>query len=210
MGKSQGFVLPFTGRVGRTTTGYRAGRYITRVIPDVKPSGDPTFDQLLQRAKFGKLGAVLSPINVALRFGLNHLDPTFAYQQGMKLNFDAVSGNDPRSITINFTNLIVSKGNLKGADFAAPSFEETNTVEVNFVGHASTEEQDANDKVYLLVYSDDLNAAILSEPVLRSATKVTVSTPLGWNGSRVYVYGFTFRNKRNVGTSVYVGSGTIN
>lgn len=210
MAKSQGFVLPFTGRVGRTTTGYRAGRYITRVIPDVKPTGDPTTAQKIQQARFAKLGNLMSVINAALQKGLNHLSRTYAFQQGVKLNAAAVTASNPIDVEVSYADLVVSKGKLPAVSFAAPSFPETNTISVDFVGNMDQEGADSADQVYILAYSPELNQAMLSSPVSRSERTVIMITPLGWNGSTVHVYGFAIRNRSVVSNSAYVGTGTIN
>ena len=210
MAKSQGFVLPFTGRVGRTTTGYRAGRYITRVIPDVKPTGDPTKEQIEQRAKFGFIANLMSTFIISLRMGLNHLDPTYAYQQGIKLNFPKVSLNGQGQPQITYADIELSKGKIPNASFAAPSFEETNTIQVSFTGNVSEVGAKSTDEVYIVAYTPDLNAALVSAPQPRTAQSITINTPLGWNGCHVYVYGFVVRSARVVSDSAYVGTGTIN
>lgn len=210
MAKSQGFVLPFTGRVGRTTTGYRAGRYITRVIPDVKPTGDPTREQLTQQARFAKLGNLMSVINSALQKGLNHLSRTYAFQQGVKLNSAAVTASNPYDVEVSYAELVVSKGKLPEVSFAAPNFQETNVIRCAFTGNDGAEGADSGDSVYVLAYSPELNQALLSAPVSRSENSVVLNTPLGWNGTMVHVYGFAVRNRNVVSNSAYVGSGTIN
>lgn len=210
MAKSQGFVLPFTGRVGRTTTGYRAGRYITRVIPDVKPTGEPSESQVQQRIKFGFLANLMSALTEPLKMGLNHLDPTYAYQQGIKLNFPQVSLSGKNVPSITYSEVVVSKGKIINASFAAPSFEETNTISVAFVGNAAEVGAKETDQVYIMAYSPELNAALVSAPQPRTATNATIITPLGWNGSVVHVWGYVVRSARVVSNSVYVGTGTIN
>lgn len=210
MAKSQGFVLPFTGRVGRTTTGYRAGRYITRVIPDVQPTGDPSESQVKQRIKFGFLANLMSALTEPLKMGLNHLDPTYAYQQGIKLNFSQVSLSAQNVPSIAYSGMVVSKGKIPNASFAAPSFEETNTISVAYVGNSAEVGAKETDQVYIMAYSPELNAALVSRPNPRTAASVSIDTPLGWNGTTVHVWGFVVRSARVVSNSVYVGTGTIN
>lgn len=210
MAKSQGFILPFTGRLGKTTTGYRAGRYISRVIPDVKPSGKPTESQKEQRLIFGRLGEVMSAFNSALQMGLNNVNPTYGYQQGMKRNFDACSFNGGGEVIIDYTVIELAKGHVDEVSFTAPSFAETNTVEVAFAGNTDFPNAKSTDQVYIVAYDPKQNRALVSSPVLRTATKATLATPLGWNGATVHVYGFTVRNRREVSNSAYIGTGTIN
>lgn len=210
MARSQGFVLPFTGRVGRTTTGYRAGRYITRVIPDVQPTGDPSESQVKQRIKFGFLANLMSALTEPLKMGLNHLDPTYAYQQGIKLNFSQVSLSAQNVPSIAYSGVVISKGKIPNASFAAPSFQETNRIEVTYVGNDAEVGAKATDKVYIMAYCPVLNSALVSRPNPRTADSVTIDTPLGWNGSVVHVWGYVVRSARVVSDSVYVGTGTIN
>lgn len=210
MAKSQGFILPFTGRLGKTTTGYRAGRYISRVIPDVKPTGDPTESQREQRLIFGRLGEVMSAFNSALQMGLNNVNPTYGYQQGMKRNFDACSLNGGGNVVIDYTKIKLAKGQVAEVSFAAPSFDETNTVEVAFVGNVNYPNAKTTDQVYIVVYSEELNMALVSLPQTRTSSIIHTEVPLGWNGTKVHVYGFTVRNRREVSNSAYIGVGTIN
>lgn len=210
MAKSQGFILPFTGRLGKTTTGYRAGRYISRVIPDVKPTGEPTESQREQRLIFGRLGEVMSAFNTALQMGLNNVNPTYGYQQGMKRNFDACSLNGGGEVIIDYTAIELAKGHVAEVSFTAPSFDETNNVEVGFDGHTDYPDAKQTDQVYIVVYDPKQNKALVSSPVLRTAVRTHIQTPLGWNGATVHVYGFTVRNRREVSNSAYIGTGTIN
>lgn len=210
MAKSQGFILPFTGRLGKTTTGYRAGRYISRVIPDVKPTGEPTESQREQRLIFGRLGEVMSAFNTALQIGLNNVNPTYGYQQGMKRNFDACSLKGGSEVVIDYTKIKLAKGQVAEVSFAAPKFEETNTVEVDYVGNVNYPNALATDQVYIVIYNELLNMAVVSLPQQRTASTIHTATPLGWNGSRVQVYGFTVRNRREVSNSAYIGVGVIN
>ena len=210
MAKSQGFILPFTGRLGKTTTGYRAGRYISRVIPDVKPTGEPTESQREQRLIFGRLGEVMSAFNTALQMGLNNVNPTYGYQQGMKRNFDACSLNGGGEVVIDYTAIELAKGHVVEVSFAAPSFDETNNVEVGFNGNTDYPDAKQTDQVYIVVYDPKQNKALVSSPVLRTSVQTHIQTPLGWNGAEVHVYGFTVRNRREVSNSAYIGTGTIN
>lgn len=210
MAKSQGFILPFTGRLGKTTTGYRSGRYISRVIPDVKPTGEPTESQEKQRIKFGFLANLLSALTEPLKMGLNHLDPTYAYQQGMKLNFSKVSLSAQNVPSINYSDMVISKGKIPNASFAAPSFEETNNINVEYVGNETEVGAKDTDDVYIIAYSPTLNAALISRPEPRTGHHVTIETPLGWNGTTVHVWGYVVRSSRVVSNSIYVGTGTIN
>lgn len=210
MAKSQGFILPFTGRLGKTTTGYRAGRYISRVIPDVKPTGEPTESQEKQRIKFGFLANLLSALTAPLKMGLNHLDPTYAYQQGMKLNFSKVSLSAQNVPSITYAEMVISKGKIPNATFSAPSFQETNRIEVAYTGNQSEIGAMDTDQVYVIAYSPELNAALVSRPNPRTASSVSIDTPIGWNGTTVHVWGYVVRSARVVSNSVYVGTGTIN
>lgn len=210
MAKSQGFILPFTGRLGKTTTGYRAGRYISRVIPDAKPTGEPTESQEKQRIKFGFIANLMSALTEPLKMGLNHLDPTYAYQQGIKLNFTHVQLSAQNDPSISYSEMILSKGKIPNASFAAPSFEETNSILVEFVGNQSEVGAKDTDNVYIIAYSPQLNAALISTPNPRTGHADEIVTPLGWNGVTVHVWGFVVRSKRVVSDSVYVGTGTIN
>ena len=128
----------------------------------------------------------------------------------MHINFDLVSASNPFDVEVNYADLKIADGKLPEVSFAAPSFEETNSIQCAFVGNSDAEGADSSDSVYLFAYSPELGKGLLSAPVSRSEQSITLDTPLGWNGTTVHVYGFTVNEKGVASDSSYVGSGSIN
>lgn len=117
------------------------------------------------------------------------------------------------SFSVDYAELTVASGSLYGAHVGTPTF--LNPYEVaatitNTTGYPGT---DANDKVYLAVFSPEAGFGILSDPKLRNDQDITCAVPEEWVGQRVHVWAFTVGdgddNKGQVSDSVYLGSGTI-
>ena len=75
---------------------------------------------------------------------------------------------------------------------------------------------DPDDNVYLFAYCPDLNMGVLSAPVKRSATAVTLSLPNQWDGQTVHLYGFARSSSANLAMgpdicsiSNYCGTGEV-
>ena len=216
MAKNRGFICGITGRLGNTTSGYYRGKYITRILAE-KVSNPRTRRQETVRARFKELVALASAFMPAFDdSGAKGLTKYSRHARHTEfncfthLNWEKVSASNPFDVEISYADLVMGKGKLPQVSFAAPSFEETNTVQCAFIGNSDQEGADSSDSVYLFLYSPELRKGLLGAPVSRSEQTITVSTPLGWNGTTVHVYGLTLNDKGEAAESQYVGSGTIN
>ena len=137
----------------------------------------------------------------------------------VKLNFENVTGVAPDSLTVNYTNLVLSKGSLLQPSFGAPQFDNPQEVEVSY-DFAALPGTPSDYRVNLCVYSPDVDNSAL-KTVTPSAFTGTINfvVPQSFNGMAVKVYGwleYVGEDMGNYGVyknavcnSVYVGSGTI-
>lgn len=216
MAKNRGFISGITGRLGNTTSGYYRGAYITRVLAE-KVSNPRTRRQETVRARFKALTQLASAfMPIFDNSGAHGLTQYSRHKRHSEfncfthLNWDMVSASNPFDVEVSYADLIVGKGKLPQVSFAAPSFEETNSIQCAFIGNNDEPGADSSDSVYLFAYSPELGKGLLSAPVSRSEQSITLNTPLGWNGTTVHVYGVTVSGSNVASDGAYVGSGTIN
>lgn len=216
MAKNRGFICGITGRLGNTTSGYYRGKYITRILAE-KVSNPRTRKQMTIRARFAamsKLASAFMPAydNSGAR-GLSkysHHARHTEFNCFTHLNWEKVTASNPYDVEVSYAELKVASGKLAEVTFAAPSFEETNSIQCAFIGNSDAPGADSSDSVYLFAYSPELGKGMVSAPVSRSEQSITLYTPLGWNGTTVHVYGFVINDKNEASESSYVGSGSIN
>lgn len=216
MAKNRGFISGITGRLGNTTSGYYRGAYITRILAE-KVSNPRTRRQETVRARFSvlvKLASAFMPIfdNSGAK-GLTKYSRHKRHSEFncfTHLNWEQVSASNPFDVEVNYAGLIVAKGKTPPVQFAAPSFEDTNSIQCTFIGNSDAEGADSSDSVYLFAYSPELGKGLLSAPVSRSEQSITLNTPMSWNGTMVHAYGMVISNEGVASDGVYVGSGSIN
>ena len=161
----------------------------------------------------GAAAELASEFLPAVKLGLHKMAQSARNSEAnsfMHLNFDSVSASNPFDVEVSYADLKIADGKLPEVSFAAPSFEETNSIQCAFIGNVEAEGADSSDSVYIFAYSPELGKGLLSAPVSRSEQSITLNTPLGWNGTTVHVYGFTVNGTGVASDSCYVGSGSIN
>lgn len=133
----------------------------------------------------------------------------------VKLNWAKFHGNASGAATIDYEDLVVSKGDLPQIQFGNATFENPLQVDIPINDSASVIGSHRDDIAYVFVYSPDANAGILSDTGMRVDEEVSVHVPAYWNGHRVHVYGFgkgadaNTINPGDLSDSRYLGSGTI-
>jgi hypothetical protein len=172
------------------------GRNIFRAYnPFVK--NPRTEKQQLHRAVFKTLSELSNRFAPATNFGYRQkANNEHTTTRGLFLrdNKDFVHANTVDSVTIDYADLIVARGNLHCPRFGTPQFDTPQQVDVSFdstlIGCATND-----DPVCLFVYCPDAKAGILS-PVSgasmakRSDHSVSCDVPAYWNGMKVHVWGF--------------------
>jgi hypothetical protein len=206
------------------------GRNIFRAYnPFVK--NPRTEKQQLQRARFGVIAKLATSMSNVVNFG-------FASKAGqernlpralfIRENMPCVHANTVDSVTVDYADLVVSRGGLDTPRFGTPQFDTPQQVDVSFntdlLGCAT-----ADDKIALFVYCPDAKAGILSplsgaSMVKRSAGSISVDVPAYWSGMKVHVWGFALAGvdeptyiddyggwmyPQMASDSVYIGTGNI-
>lgn len=132
----------------------------------------------------------------------------------IKKNWDAIEMTDPETASVNWDDIIVAEGALPEVSFGSPTFTEPLQVAVTMSSTEGVPGSDQADKVYLMVYSSEAKAAIISDGRnTRANNSLSVNVPAAWNGHRVRVWGFAvgagIDNMGIISNSSYLGDGTI-
>ena len=178
-----------------------------------------TESQQLVRARFARIVALSRSLREALLQGMKRYAQRCVFTEGnafVKANWDNVTALTPDDVTVNYSALRLSDGDLPEATFGAVDYG-TGThlhIEATLSGGADQPGANANDQVYLVALCPDRGQAVLGSPSLRSAEKVSVNVPASWDGMEVHVYGFAIgaqsgRNAGNASSTAYCGSGEV-
>lgn len=213
-----GILGAYRNKVGTVVGRIWRGRDVVAAMPKSmhNPNTDP---QKKIRSRFAVIGRLAASLLNALNIGLHNIymkRQSTAIGEFVRLNWDAVTmaGDDVKT---NYTAIKVAKGNLVGVLFGGADFSTPQTVKVPFESNEEADGTSLDDKVYILMYCPDADAAILSEPVKRSANSVTLMVPRHWGGMTVHLWGFTKGdgmtnlgdNRGKISNSTYIGSGII-
>ena len=180
---------------------------------------DPNTEaQQLMRARFAKLAKLAATMYQALAIGMKSYAKSSRITEGnafLKINYSAIQGESADSLQVTYSDLMVSKGTMTGVRFGTPVFTEPSQVQVPIAAnHSGTYGTSGQDVVYVALYNEELGTSALSDgTALRGDSSVSVEVPSGWQGTKVYVYGFVVggdtSNRGNNSDSEYVGMGTI-
>ena len=132
----------------------------------------------------------------------------------MKLNMPAVAIDGSGVITVAYNNVVTPKGPLPKAVFGQADFSTSGVVSVPFDGNVDAARASGADNVYLVVYSPDIDALVVSTPARRSASAVTCELPASWTSLAVHVWGFAVGNAAGAyrdtpSDSAYIGTGEV-
>lgn len=215
LGQQVGKVGPVVARKFRNLDVYSAYQ------PNVK--NPRTLMQQANRLRFATISRIAHGFGCAVRLGFGAAvrgTKESMRNRFTKVNIPYVTVDGKDSVSVDYTAFVVAQGGLCPVHFDVPLFDTPSSVVVNFDEmNANTCQKTANDKVYVVVFSQDANLAVVGEGVPRSEKSVTVEVPSNWNGTKVQVYGFV-RNDGEANTefniaagecsdSQYIGTGTI-
>ena len=215
---SQGYMGDQIGKLG-PAVGFRwKGRAVMRAY--LKHIANPnTLAQRIVRARFRVLTQMASAFSRATVIGLNDVAKENAITEGnafFKLNYSRVTAISPDEVTVSYSGLKVSQGNLTGVTFGAVDYGEGEHLHLSvaMTGNSDAPDADASDKVYVFAYCPELSQGVLSLPALRSAAQVSMALPASWDGMDIHVYGFTVGAKEglNLGKksgTTYCGTGEV-
>lgn len=181
---------------------------------------DPkTEAQLLVRARFARIVALSRPLRMALLEGMKKSAQRQVITECnafVRTNWPNVTALTPDDVTVNYSALRLSEGDLPEATFGAVDYGSGTHLHIEATLEGGADQPGANlaDKVYLVALCPDRGQAVLGAPSLRSADKVSVNVPASWDGMEVHVYGFAIgaeegSNAGNVSVTAYCGSGEV-
>ena len=195
MAKSNwGITSGFIGKLGNVVGFNWKGKNIQRALTQ-SGSKSRTQQQALQRERFALITWVGSNLYEAIYEGFRHeADKQRSTQNGLfvKYNIGLVTGNDPEALGLDFENLQLSLGSLRGVDFGEASLSDnTLTVAIddnNLYGRRVS----VSDRIYLVAYCPELgDARCFLAGTRGSEGDLTVNLPAKWNGKGIVAYGFT-------------------
>lgn len=217
MGKVQvGILDGFVGKVGTVVGSFWKGLPVMRAYKRVVRDANTNAQQLI-RTRFAAATLLASAFLYAIRIGFKQVARSQKITEGdyfVKANWDYITCDTPGAATVAYTDLMIAKGSLPEVLMANATFTEPLQVAVAITDTTGTIGTDANDTVYLFVYSPEAGAGVISDGRnKRSDASASVNVPAYWNGHRVHVWGFAVgagtNNKGVISNSRYLGSGTI-
>lgn len=217
MGKVQvGILDGFVGKVGTVVGSFWKGLPVMRAYKRSVKDANTEAQQLI-RTRFGAIAFLASAFLYAIRMGFKQVARSRKITEGdyfIKKNWDCIHADTPGAATVDYTELVIAQGSLPEVLFGNASFAEPLQVAVTMTDTTGVIGADANDIVYMFVYSPEAGAGIISDGRnKRSDASMSVNVPAYWNGHRVHVWGFALGNgadnKGIVSNSRYLGSGTI-
>lgn len=154
----------------------------------------------------------------AILYGFLKVQKMTPYDRFVQVNWPQVTATGPDSVEVNYSMIQVAQGKLAGVAFGNPDYGTAThlTISVPMDGSTGGTGADVDDNVYLYAYCPDLGMGVLSAPVKRSATAVTLSLSDVWDGQTVHLYGFARSSSANLAMgpdicspSTYCGSGDV-
>ena len=210
-----GILDGFVGKVGTVVGSFWKGKPVMRAYKRQISDRDSEAQQLI-RTRFGAITSLAGAFHSAIVLGLFAVAKRKKWTEGdvfVNENWGCVHADTPGAATVDYTELVIAKGNLPEAQFGAASFADPLTVEVPMTDSSEVIGAYAQDKVYLFVYSPEAGAGMLGDVKFRADESIACNVPAYWNGHRVHVWGFAIGagpdNKGNISNSRYLGSGTI-
>lgn len=217
MGKVQvGILDGFVGKVGTVVGSFWKGLPVMRAYKRSVRDANTSAQQVI-RVRFGAAGSLASAFLYAIRIGFKQVARSRKITEGdyfIKKNWEHFIADTPDAVTVDYTELVLAQGNLPEVLFGNASFAEPLQVAVTMTDTTGVIGADANDIVYMFVYSPEAGAGVISDGRnKRSDASMSVNVPAYWNGHRVHVWGFAVGagadNAGIVSNSRYLGSGTI-
>jgi len=212
MGKiSQGVLGGFSGKVGNIVGGSWKGIDYMRIKPS-NVANPRTQGQLDQRTKFAKVLNFLQPMTEFLRVGyklyaikMTQFNSAMSYQLQ-----NAITGDYPDYL-IDYSKVLVSKGNLLRAVGGAVESTEAGVVKLSWIDNSASGGAKATDKALILLYNADKQIAVYDTAgAVRTAGTQNLSVPADFSGDEVQAYlGFISEDGTEVANSVYVGAITV-
>jgi hypothetical protein len=207
----QGIYGGYSGKVGNVVGSSWKGIDVMRIMP-ASVANPQTVPQLTQRQKFSVTMGFLQPISEFLKTGFrNYAVRMTGINAAMSYNIrDAVSGAYP-NYTIDYPNVLVSRGSLPAALNPAAAAGAAGKVVFTWDDNSTEIGADASDKSLIVVYNPVKHQAVTANELAeRSAATQTVTVPDAWTGDLVQNY-LAFINAKgdDLASSRFAGAVTV-
>lgn len=207
---SKGILGGFSGTVGTVVGGTWKGIDYMR-SQATRRTNNPSQKQLEQQAKFGLAIKFVQPLNglFMLTFRNFAVEKTGINSALSYVLQNAITGTYP-SYSIDYPNVLVSRGDLPNVLNPAATAAAGNTVKFDWTDNSGTGKAKASDKAVLVVYSPaDKLALYTTGSALRSAGTENFAASI-FTGQTVETYiGFISEDGREIATSIYTGQVTV-
>ena len=203
----------FKGKVGNLVGSYWRGIPYMRSVPEhVKDPKSPA--QQMQRAKFGLMMGFLKKIKPVLKAGFATGSPRrTAFNSAASFNLkNAVTGDDPENLQIDFAALTVTRGPLTPVDSAQFVSENAGEIVISWQSDTTFGSASSDDEAIVLLYNTTKERAlyIVEEGPTRSEEAYTLSLPAIYEGDNLEGYlSFVSPDGSEASDSTYLGSLTV-
>lgn len=212
MGKiNQGILGGVSGQVGNVIGGTWKGIDYLRIKPS-SVANPRTAGQVDQRSKFSTVLQFLQPMTDFLRVGYKlYANKMTQFNAAMSFNLNnAITGAYP-NFMIDYSNALVSRGNLTGAANGAMYSPSPGNVTITWTDNSGSGSASATDKTLIVLLNTTRGEAVFTtDGPVRSTGTETIAVPSEYSGEDVEVFlGFVSADGTKVSNSVYLGSQTI-
>ena len=204
----KGIVGGFSGKVGPIVGSSFRGLDVLKSKPK-KSNKPPTPEQEMYRMRFGLTVRFLSPLKRIITRGYGNSEGTKS-----KLNQcisyhaqNALTGDFP-DLAINFSKVILTKGELDGANNSTVSVSDAATVNFSWTDNSGLGLNKATDLVVMAVYIPSKERhALLIGPSDRASQSGTIVLPVDYPGETVHCWmAFVSADGKAASTSNYLGA----
>lgn len=207
----QGILGGFSGKVGNVVGATWKGINYMRALAS-KVSNPKTDLQLEQRQKFAAAVKFLQPLTQFLKIGFkNYAVKMTAMNNAMAYILrNAIQGTYP-NYTIDYTNVLLSRGNLAPAMNQSVTSTVAGTILFAWDDNSDETGASALDKSLLVVYDVEKNQAVyFTELGTRADKTQPVTVPNSFSGDLVHCYiGFITADGKTLSNSKYAGAVTV-
>jgi hypothetical protein len=205
----KGILGGFSGKIGTVIGGRWKGIEYMRSKPVGNNSSSPA--QLVQRAKFSMVATFIRSFKGLLSTSFrdkNHkmTGPNSALSYTLK---NAVIGDYP-DLKIDYSLVVVAKGNLPNASLPAAAAGSTGKVKFGWTDNSRTGQAQETDKAILVVYLEDRNECIFTKDGGKRSDEAAVLDVPSFSGHAVHTWiAFITEKGQEVSPSMYTGKVTV-
>ncbi len=209
MGKiNKGILGGFSGKVGNVVGANWKGIDYMR-IKAANVANPRTEAQVNQRTKFILVLRFLSPLKDFLKEGFKQYAIKMTeFNNAMSYNLkNAVNGNYP-DYSLDYSNLLVSRGDLTGAMNGSATSDTPEVVTFSWDDNTGNGSARSTDQSMLLLYNEDKGEALyITEGPVRDMGTATMQVPANYSGDTLQAFlSFITEDRKEVADSKYLGT----